>query len=132
MQLFIDYRLGVYFPEHFFLLFSISALVSLGFILFYSKRHSNPHFRPGKREVFMVSLFLLMLSGGGCWMVGKLLDSNLDPEKMGKQLDHAQNDAFNKDGARLGGEFSRDTGNLPRTGDFKGVPDEFRQVIDNK
>ena len=80
----------------------------------------------------MVSLFLLMLSGGGCWMVGKLLDSNLDPAKMGKQLDHAQNDAFNKDGVRLGGEFSRDTGNLPRTGDFKGVPDEVRQVIDNK
>ena len=50
----------------------------------------------------------------------KTLDSNLDPEKMGKQLDHAQNDAFNKDGVRLGGEFSRDTGNLPRTGVTRG------------
>ena len=80
----------------------------------------------------MVSLFLLMLSGGGCWMVGKLLDSNLNPEKMGKQLDHAQNDAFNKDGVRVDGGFSRDTGNLPSSGDFKGVPEEVRQVIDNK
>ena len=132
MDRFIDYRLGVYVPEHFFLLFTISALVSLGVIFFYAKRHSNPYFRPGKREVFMVSLFLLMLSGGGCWMAGKLLDSNLNPEKMGAQLDRAQNDAFNKDGVRVDGSFSKDTGNLPSTGDFKGVPDEIRQVIDNK
>ena len=132
MDRFIDYRIGVYVPEHFFLLFTISGLVSLGVIFFYAKRHSNPYFRPGKREVLMVSLFLLMLSGGGCWMVGKLLDSNLDPEKMGAQLDRAQNDAFNKDGARVDGSFSKDIGNLPSTGEFKGVPDEVRQVFDNK
>ena len=132
MDRFIDYRIGVYVPEHFFLLFTISGLVSLGVIFFYAKRHSNPHFRPGKREVLMVSLFLLMLSGGGCWMAGKLLDSNLDPEKMGAQLDRAQNDAFNKDGARVDGSFSKDIGNLPSTGEFKGVPDEVRQVYDNK
>ena len=132
MDRFIDYRIGVYVPEHFFLLFTISGLVSLGVIFFYAKRHSNPYFRPGKREVLMVSLFLLMLSGGGCWMVGKLLDSNLDPEKMGAQLDRAQNDAFNKDGARVDGSFSNDIGDLPSTGEFKGVPDEVRQVFDNK
>ena len=132
MDRFIDYRIGVYVPEHFFLLFTISALVSLGVIFFYAKRHSNPHFRPGKREVLMVSFFLLMLSGGGCWMVGKLLDSNLDPEKMGAQLDRDQNDSLNNDGVRGEGSLSKDTANLPSNGDFKGVPDEIRQVIDNK
>ena len=107
MDRFIDYRLGVYIPEHFSLLFTVSSLVSIGVICFYAKRHSNPHFRPGKREVFMVSLFLLMISAGGCWMVGKLLDSNLDPEKIGEQLERAQNDAFNQDNVRGGGAFPR-------------------------
>ena len=132
MDRFIDYCLGVYIPEHFFLLFTISALVSFGVICFYAKRHSNPHFRPGKREVLMVSLFLLMISGGVCWMAGKLLDSNLDPEKIGAQLDRAQHDAFNNDGVRMGGSFSKDAGNLPNTGDSEELPEDIRQVIDNE
>jgi len=126
----MNYQLGIYFPDHFFLLFTISALVSLGIICFYAKRHPNPHFRPGKREVFMVSLLLVMISGGGCWMAAKLLDSNIDPEKMGAQLDRAQNDAFEKPGDQGGERLLRGADPLPPGATSGDLPEEIRQAID--
>ena len=126
----MHYRLGIYFPDHFFLLFTISALVSLGIICFYAKRHPNPHFRPGKREVFMVSLLLVMISGGGCWMAAKLLDSNIDPAKMGAQLDRAKNDAFENRGEQVGDRLLISPEILPDGQSSGDLPEEIRQALD--
>ncbi|MCP4846945.1 MAG: hypothetical protein GY899_03240 [Verrucomicrobiaceae bacterium] len=126
----MDILLGFYLPNHFVLLFTICAILSVGFICFYAKRHPNPHFRPDKREVFMISLILFIASGGGSWITARMLDSHIDPAKLGEQIENAQSDAFRESEAGAGSnknnqESSPSTSVVPDA-----FPEEVRRLID--
>lgn len=125
----LDFRLGLYTPDHFPLLFAISVLVSAGVVCFYAKRHPNPHFRPGKREVCMVSLLLLMASGGGCWVVANMLESNIDPVKFERQLESAQKQAFIKRGSERGADFANPSGASAPSEVPEDLPEEMRGAV---
>ncbi len=121
--------LSFYLPDHFTLLFTICFVVSLGVVCFYAKRHPNPHFRPGKREILMVSLFLLMTSGGGCWITARMLESDIDPEKIGEQVENSKRQAFREKGTVSDATVAIQSG-LSAPADLpEKLPEEIREVV---
>ena len=69
-------------PDYFYLVFGVCALVSLCIVLFFAKRHPNPHFRPRKSEVGIVSFMLLMASAGVSYFGAGLFETDIDPKKL--------------------------------------------------
>ena len=82
--------LALALPDYFYFVFAICALVSICVVLFYAKRHPNPHFRPRKSDVGIMSVVLLFLSGGVAFMTAGALDTDFDKEKMEQKAEEAQ------------------------------------------
>jgi hypothetical protein len=131
----IEPHLGFYIPDYFVLLFTICLIVSVAVVCFFAKRHPNPHFRPRKGEVLMVSLLLLLASGAASWMTSKMLDSRIDPVKMTNQVESAQKQAFD---GKLSGDNKRAVKSQPGLpGGGKDnwperVPQEFREAVNGQ
>ena len=50
-------------------------------VLFYAKRNPNPYFRPKRGEVFLMSIFMVLLSGGFSFMLATLFESDINLQK---------------------------------------------------
>ena len=80
----------------------------------------------------MVSLILLIASGGGCWLTSRMLESHIDPAKIGEQVEKAQSHAFREMGTENGPTLIIRAG-LPEPAEVSdGLPDEIREVVNPK
>ncbi len=59
----------------------VALIVSAGVVLFYAKRHPNPYFRPKRGEVALMSIFMVLLSGGFSFMLAQLFESDINLQK---------------------------------------------------
>lgn len=126
--------LGFYLPDYFVLLLTICLIISVGLVWFFAKRHANPHFRPRKAEVLMMSLLLLLVSGAASWVAAKMLNVNIDPAKMREQVEAAQRQTFSGKGS---GESRKAVKGVPElSGRVRGsgipenAPEAFREAFD--
>ncbi len=77
-------------PDYFYFIFGVCCLVSFCIVLFYAKRHPNPHFRPKKSDIGLVSFFLLFMSGAISFIAGGAFDSDLSEEKLEREMQDAR------------------------------------------
>jgi hypothetical protein len=126
--------LALALPDYFYFVFAVCVLISACIVLFYAKRHPNPHFRPRKSDVGIVSFVLLFLSGGIAFMTSGALDTKFDPKKMEKKMDEDRRMA-----KMNGTSVEEEAGLVPvepgkaKTDDAvdlpDNVPDEVRELI---
>ena len=123
--------LALHLPDYFYFVFAVCALVSVCIVLFVAKRHPNPHFRPKKSEVAILSLLLFFASGGVALVTSGAFDANFDKEKLEAKLKAAKNKVESgegqADGSAGGGTSEGGNSNLPDD-----VPDDFRTAIEGK
>lgn len=125
--------LALALPDYFYFVFAVCVLISGCIVLFYAKRHPNPHFRPRKSDVGIVSFVLLFLSGGVAFMTSGALDTKFDPKKMEKKMED------DKRMAKIHGTSVEEEAGLvpmqpaPKTKDGvdlpDDVPDEVRDLL---
>lgn len=137
--------LAVRLPDYFYFVFAVCAIVSACIVLFYAKRHPNPHFRPRKSDVTIVSFVMLFLSGGIAFVTSGAFDNaDMTREKLEKQAEDAERvarmagksveeelDLVEGDGAAAGGDGAA-TGPTDSFGNPlipEDVPDELREVL---
>ena len=77
----------------------------------------------------MISMFLLMISGGGCWITAKMLDSGIDPVKMGEQLESAQRQVFTERGSARDGNLPGSSGSSNFAEGPDELPEEIREAV---
>lgn len=79
-------------PDYFFFVFAVCVLVSACIVLFYAKRSPNPHFRPKKSDIGLVSFLLLFVSGGVAFVTSGAFDTATvyDPDKMKEKMEQAK------------------------------------------
>ena len=133
--------LALILPDYFYFVFAVCVIVSVCIILFYANRHPNPHFRPRKSDIGVVSLLLLAASFGVAFMTAGALDSDFDKEKIIKQSEDAQRMAKLM-GTSMEEELGMETGEVtkPQTTTLDGTeiggtdvpadaPEELREII---
>ncbi len=127
-------------PDYFYFILGVCLLVSFCVVVFYAKRHPNPHFRPKKSDIGLVSFLLLFVSGGVAFMTASAFDVDFDKEKMDKKMKDAKRAADMKGtsveselgvdpGKGRGGDGSADGGEGDVPGLPSEVPKEFREII---
>ncbi len=125
--------LALHLPDYFYFVFAVCALVSVCIILFVAKRHPNPHFRPKKSEVAILSLLLFFASGGVALVTSGAFDANFDKEKLDKKIKDAQRQvATDDEGGAAAGSGGVDAGGGGGSALPDDVPDDFRNAIEGK